>query len=138
MKVQRMLTDVLGSVRIDSHGSMIVERGSTVTFIDVYDWGEDQSLVVVSSPLVLDVPLSPELYEWVATSGQQYNFGACAVVPGREPGMGVVRMRHTLLGEFLDKDELIAAVVGVARTGDELDDELQARFGGRRLTDPRP
>jgi hypothetical protein len=37
-----------------------------------------------------------------------------------------------LPGTFLDPDELNLVVVMIANTADEFDDELQAKFGGRR------
>jgi hypothetical protein len=135
-RVQRMLAELLGSVRVGGNGSFIVENGSTVTFVDVIEWGEGSSLVRIYGALILDVPLTPDLYEWVATEGQRFHFGACRVIPGAEPGTGIVEMSHTLLADYLDKDELMAAIAGVAGSGDDLDDELQARFGGRRFTDP--
>ena len=42
-----------------------------------------------------------------------------------------VTFSHNLLGDYLDAEELMYAVGGVASSADELDDELVAKFGGR-------
>jgi hypothetical protein len=42
---------------------------------------------------------------------------------------------HKLLIEDLDASELTAAVYSVALTADELDEDLQKRFGGKRCQD---
>ncbi len=42
---------------------------------------------------------------------------------------------HTLLGDYLDEEELHNAVGAVVTTADRLDDELQSRFGGKRSED---
>ena len=43
---------------------------------------------------------------------------------------------HTLLGDYLDPEELRSAIGAVATTGNDLDDEVQDRFGGERWADP--
>jgi len=40
---------------------------------------------------------------------------------------------HSLLGDRLDADELVNAVEAVGAMANQLDDELQPRFGGRKF-----
>ena len=84
--------------------------------------------------MLCGVPLTPELYKWVATEGQAYFFGHPGVVE-RENGLGDIHFRHNLLGDFLDPEELKWGVLALGDTADDLDDELQARFGGKKFTE---
>lgn len=51
------------------------------------------------------------------------------------PGVGFIFLEHNLLGEFLDFDELLSAVQVLAMCSDDLDDKLQAKYGGKRWID---
>ena len=44
-------------------------------------------------------------------------------------------LTHSLLGDYLDIEELKSAVATMANTADRLDDELKAKFGGERYDD---
>jgi hypothetical protein len=46
-----------------------------------------------------------------------------------------VWLAHNLLGDRLDREELIASVGMLAVVADHLDDELKDRYGGQRWTD---
>ncbi len=143
MKVQRILTGPMG-LRIGLQGNTI-----TVTFTDVstrvnvsvQDWGTDkngdpQSLVQLSSPILWEVDPTPALYEYIAREGGNYFFGhVSAHDDNSAPGKLFIHFSHTLLGDYLDEEELSAAMWGVLTTADKLDDELQQRFGGKRLSD---
>jgi hypothetical protein len=143
MKVQRLLTGPLG-LRIQLEGDLIGVRFndvSTQIHIRVIDWGknrdgEPQTLVRVSAPLLRGVQPSPALYEYLAREAPNYWFGNIRVWDDEETkGMVSMTFGHTLLGDFLDEEELRVAVSRVLNSADELDDELQKRFGGKRWTD---
>ena len=129
-KVQRILTEKLGTVEIDKDGDFTVRHESTRAFVSCREWG-DKTLVVVHAPFLGDVPPSPELFKYVATEGGLYHFGH--VTAWEQGGTCTLSFRHTLLGDYLDGPELEAALVAVAVTANDLDDELQQRFGGRRF-----
>lgn len=131
-RVQRLLIDQHGSVSIDRDGDFFVRRGSSVTYVRIMPWGDSSTLVKVWTIMVTGVPLTPDVYRWVAVDGQSYWFGHARVVEG-EDGTGRIQFEHVLLGDVLDADELHAAVQGVSSSGDELDDDLVARFGGTRF-----
>ena len=130
-KVQRILTERFGSVRVDQDGDFGIQNESAVAFVRVNEWGEE-TVVHVTAYVLMDVPLSPELYEWVATEGS-YFFGHVRI--NREDGAatGTLVFNQTLLGDFLDKAELINALDSVAIIANQLDDELQGRFGGQKF-----
>lgn len=143
MKVQRILTGPMG-LRIQLDGNAMTVSFSDVSTqvrVQVVDWGtnsdgDPRSLVRVAAPILWGVRPSAELYEWVAREGGGYLFGHVVVFDdGENPGSVFLLMTHTLLGDFLDEEELSAAMWGVLSTADNLDDELQQRFGGKRLAD---
>ena len=82
-------------------------------------------------PALLDVPVTPALFEYVATNNK-YRFGKLSVII-LESGKAVVEVGYALLGTYLDPEELTVAVGMVAGLADDLDDEMKAKFGGRRF-----
>ena len=129
-KVQRYLTDLLGSVQVDRDGDFSLRQGSARVFVRVAPLGEDRTFVAVWAETNLEVPPSPELYKFIAT-GNRYSFGClrCREADGKVS----VIFGHSLLGVFLDPDELKMTVVVVAQTADEIDDEIMTKFGGRKF-----
>ena len=140
-KVQRILTGPMG-LRIQLAGNSI-----TVTFTDVStrinvsvtDWGTNKdgdpcSLVQLSAPILWEVDPSPALFEFIAR--QSYYFGhITAHDDSSAPGKLFLLMSHTLLGDYLDEEELSSALYAILGTADKLDDELKGQFGGKRLAD---
>lgn len=131
-KVQRILVEALGSVSIDKDGDFFVRHESTVVYVRVSELRDDATIVKSWAILLNDVPLTPEVYRWVATEGQEYFFGHARLVETEE-GKGRIQFEHILLGDYLDPDELEWAVIALGNTADQLDDELKAKFGGSRF-----
>ena len=129
-KVQRYLTDLLGSVQVDRDGDFSLRQGSARVFVRVAPLGEERTFVAVWAETNLEVPPSPELYKFIAT-GNRYSFGClrCREADGKVS----VIFGHSLLGDFLDPDELKMTVVVVAHTADAIDDEIVTKFGGRKF-----
>lgn len=136
-RVQRLLIDQNGSVSIDRDGDFFIRRGSAIVYVRVMPWGEKSTLVKAWSILVTAVPLTLDVYRWVAVDGQCYWFGHARAVEDEhvegQPQLGRIQFEHVLLGDVLDADELDAAVQGIANSADELDDDLVTRFGGTRF-----
>lgn len=53
----------------------------------------------------------------------------------KPPGEVLLIMSHTLLGDYLDEQELRHGVMGILSAANECDDELQKKFGGKRWID---
>lgn len=85
--------------------------------------------------VISDVPITAKLYERVGMEAGTHLFGTLMVVVEPEAETGDVFFHHTLLGDTLDEDELMFALVAVAETAAELDDEFQEEFGGQRFID---
>lgn len=143
MKVQRLLTGPM-NLRIQLQGDTIgvaFSDMSTQVHLRVIDWGKNQdgepcTLVRISAPILRGVKPSPTLYEYLAREAPRMWFGNISVWDDEEsPGMLSLTLGHTLLGDYLDEEELAAAMFGVLNSADELDDQLQKRFGGKRWVD---
>lgn len=145
MKVQRILTGPM-DLKIQLKGDLIgvqFEGVSTDMQIRIVDWGktkdgDPRTLVVLSSPILWAVPPSAALYEWVARESSKQFFGHVRVQDDpNNPGKMFLAMSHTLLGDYLDEEELASALWGILTAADHWDDELQKKFGGKRLLDVR-
>jgi hypothetical protein len=143
MKVQRILTGPMG-LRISLQGTTITvtfQDSSTRVNINFTDWGKNKAgdpstLVQISSPLLWEVDPTPQLYEWIAREGGKYYFGhVTAYDDSSAAGKLFLNMSHTLLGDYLDEEELHWALYSLLNTADKLDDELKGKFGGKRLAD---
>ena len=129
-RVQRMLTQMVGPVQVDSEGDFSLRQGSARVFVRVTPAFEDHTVVRVFAYTNQQVPASPELFHFVATT-HSFVFGNLLAVEF-EDGVTVI-FAQTILGDTLDPDELFTAVVAVAMTADEIDDVIQERFGGNRF-----
>lgn len=142
MKVQRILTGPM-NLQITMNKDIFNVRftdSSTAVYLRVQDWGKNaegdpQTLVLVWAPLLREVKATPALFEWVARSGGSKWFGHVEIYDSKEPGALDLIISHTLVGDFLDQKELEAAMWGVLGAADGWDDELQAKFGGKRWVD---
>lgn len=143
MKVQRILTGPMG-LRISLQGSTITvtfNNSSTRVNLNFTDWGQNKAgdpstLIGVSAPLLWEVEPTPAVFEWIAREGGKFYFGhVTAYDDSTAPGKLFLLMSHTLLGDYLDEEELSSALYAMLGTADKLDDELKGKFGGKRLAD---
>ena len=132
-RVQRILTEEYGQVIVDQDGDFVINNGSARIFISVT---EIKLGVVVKlySPLLRNVPTSADVFKWVATEGQNRWF-AHATLLEQDDATCHITWEHDLLGDYLDREELLHAVVAVAAGADDLDDKVQKMFGGKRASD---
>ncbi len=138
-KVQRMLAASFNDVRLTKTGYAL-PYGSSQVYVEVRDWGKDskgepQTLIYLWAPLGRDVKLTPELYKWAATDGQDKYFGSVHVYAYDDGVNGSVTIEHTLLGDFIDPMELETAVGMLFVSADALDETVHDTFGGKRFTD---
>ena len=134
-KVQRYLVDMFGGAQVDRDGDFTIRHGSTQVWVSVAPFHKANTAVRVFAYTNIDVPASPELFHHVATRGS-FVFGhlRCA----EQDGKVAISIGHTLLGEYLDPDEFKVALFFIAGIGDELDDEIKAKFGGRLFHEEKP
>ena len=130
-RIQKMLHEWLGKVEIDGDGDFVFHMESTACFGRVVDWGDGDLLFNAWAPVLLDVPLTNELYKFVAT--ESYDVGNLMLEESDSGNTGLLKFQYRILANDLDESELKMAVGVVASTADNLDDKLQKRFGGRLL-----
>lgn len=136
-KVLRMMANNF-EVKVDDDGDIVVRHESAICWVSVSGWHEQEgrnTIVRVRAPILWEVPITPAVYQWVATEGQGYLFGAVRVALEQGKSTGNLWFTHTLLGDNLDEPELETTVVCVLGDANRLDDELQKKFGGKRTTD---
>lgn len=128
-RVQSYLTAMAGSVSLDSDGDYSIRSGSARVFVRISAHPNGEVTLVNVWAVVLDnVPVTPELLEYVATDNSTI-FGTLTV-SRRDDGSGALILRHMLLGDYLDAEELEYVVGGLAWSADNADNELAGRFGG--------
>lgn len=127
-----ILQDEFGDgVVLRSATAFELPAGSTKASVEVAGVG-GFAVILVSSPLALDVPASPALFEYVARQGGRPNLGNMIVLDGGSPGLVDVIVVHHIYGNCLDRSELLTSVANVAGQADDADEDFVARFGGRR------
>src|SRR5215211_489784 len=131
-KVQRYLSELVNSFEVTRDGDFTFQQGLSRIFIRCDTWYEDRTLVRLTVPLLLDVEPSADLFEYVALHADDFVFGHLAAHRNEQDRVDLFFV-HILLGDYLDPEELMSAVGGMAVSADELDNELQAEFGGRRF-----
>ena len=132
-RVQRFLTQI-ASVNIDEHGRYSIRHESARVFVEVEEFGADQTWVRIVCPLLFDVTFTPALHEYIALHSDDYKYGILSLRPDPEAqGKGAIFLTYGLLGTTLDPDELKLAVGMLVSTGNQLDDELKTQFGGERF-----
>lgn len=131
-KVQRLLQANLERIEIDKDNDFVIRYESVIAFVGVKEgFGSFDTFVRVFSPLVLDVPLTDELYRWVATEGQSYSIGGSWIRPADDGRTGAVYFGYGIVGDDLDESELMAAIYAVTFSSNDLDNLIKDRFGGR-------
>ena len=134
-RVQRILTDWLGSATIDREGEFVVPAGSSEVRVAVKDlkhpaddpWFKEDNTLVSVYCVIGSLLMSPELCQFVATT--DYVFGHLLLVPTPDrPPTAKLVLGHRLLGEFLDPDELKHVVEVLALVANQLKQEVKDRF----------
>ncbi|MBI5518374.1 MAG: YbjN domain-containing protein [Deltaproteobacteria bacterium] len=113
----------------EEKGLVRVDRGSCAVFVRVEAWKERYTLVELLSPVLRGVTRTEGLLEALNDQNQKLYFGKAYLRKDE------VWLAHNLLGDRLDREELIACVGMLAVVADHLDDELKDRYGGQRWSD---
>ena len=132
-KVQRWLTEEFGPLMVTAEGGISVPAGSSRVWVEVHPYGDDELVVQLTAPVLFDVPPSREFSDWVLENSATWVLGGLVYFEDEEGA--TLLFRHTILGDYLDKAELLASAYAVGSTADLIDDDLQARFGGERVAD---
>ena len=135
-KVQSILSTELGSVKVEADGDIRIDYESTSVRIAVEQYGDnpDETVVEITGVLSFETPASPKLYKWINDRNASIKFGTIYHLDGAKGGT-LVLLQYSILGDFLDPEELLNAVRVVALIANKLDDEVIEEFGGKRVAD---
>lgn len=136
--VANFLRDLGVRAVLESSGAFSVGHGSARCFINVWSPRPEDptvpSIIQLNIPLLADIEESPEANQYVAFHADDYIFGHLSL--GRDDfGKVNVHMTHHLLGDETTEEEFGRVLMSMLGTADDLDDQLQAEFGGNVFHD---
>ena len=149
-KVQRYEKQFFNIIQIDDDGDLRIPYESTHVVISVYETATSdpdvlafrkendisKTIVNLFAFVLWGVKTTPELFKWIATEGQEFDYGAFRVIIDPDNSKNCnVQFQYRLAGDTLDPGELKNALAAVAFVADAEDDGLQAKFGGKRSSD---
>lgn len=149
-KVQRFAKQFFDVIQIDDDGDLRIQYDSTHVVIqtlesevsdpEIINFRKEndisKTMVNLYAYVLLKVKTSPELYKWVATEGQTFDYGNFKVLIDPENSQECqIQFGHSLAGDTLDPGELKNALACVAFVANSQDDILQKQFGGKRAVD---
>lgn len=137
-KTERYLKDVVD--RFEAvEDSYRVCYGSTVVSIEPELWNEpeDRTILRLIAVVLAGVPKTdPQMFEDLSRLNDTYRFGKFYWTATEEDEEeGIIFIEHQMLGEFMDFEEFKQVLISLAYAADEVDDELQVRYGGDRWID---
>jgi Putative bacterial sensory transduction regulator len=131
-KVQQYLTHNFNNVNIDENSDFSLRHGSARVFVRTRSAEKaDFTWISLDIPVLREVKETPQVLEYVALHADQYVFGHLSAARTND-GL-IIWLSHALLGDYLDEQELLRAVGAMLSTAEQIDDELQAQFGGKRF-----
>jgi hypothetical protein len=126
-KLDGYLRSTVVGVSIDADGDFMVPYGSGITWVRPDDWTDGRTLVRVWAITNVELPVDGELTRFLLTANARILFGGFRL----EPSPPAVMLVHYLLGDYLNRNELLTAVAAVATAADHYGPEIKARFGGK-------
>lgn len=135
-KLQKMLIELNGGIKIDGDGDFVISGESAHLFIRAIEFGSDdqKSLMIrFFCPLVMDVAVTTDLTMYVATEGSSFRFGHVRLILDEEKDnkTGSLYFEYTIFANDLDMSEVDNAIRMVLFTSADLDTELHNKFGGK-------
>ncbi|NJL86772.1 MAG: YbjN domain-containing protein [Leptolyngbyaceae cyanobacterium SM1_1_3] len=117
-------------VTFEDEPLFIINLGSAVASTRVIVWHEDEALVTTRAYVVTDIEVTPDLSYYLLRENNSIYFGRFALDSEND-----IVFEHSLLGSTCDRDELKHSVTTVIELADNFDDEIVARWGGKRALD---
>lgn len=114
----------------DDEPLFVINFGSAVASTRVIPWEVNDALITTRSYVVTDIELTPELTYYLLRENNGIRFGRFALDAEND-----IVFEHSLVGSTCDQIELEYSVTTVIRLADEYDDEIVARWGGKRALD---
>jgi len=127
-----LMTQMFGEMawQSDEAPTFSLTVGSAVVSLIVLPLGDDDAWIDSWSWVVTGVEQSTDLYRYLLLENKGMRFGGFAVDED-----GDIMFKYGIVGSSLDKEELRTAVLAVAQTADEYDDQIVAKYGGMTARD---
>lgn len=119
------------SISADDEGDFMISHGSTITWVRAVDWTDGRTLVRVWSITNVGMHVNGELTRFLLTTNAKLPFGGFRL----DEAVPAVMLVHCLLGEYLNRQELLTTVGAVTATAEQFAGEIKERFGGRLFTE---
>jgi len=134
--VAAYVNECVGEVTTTDEGILRFPFGSTQISVSGSAGPSQQTTFVEIRSYVADsVPVTDELLRWLPSTSNGLALGHVTLEFAADPGFATLEVRHTLLGDYLELDEMRLALSLVATEADRLDDVVIATFGGKRFAD---
>lgn len=117
-------------VTFEDEPLFILNFGSAVASTRVIPWEDDGALITTRAYVVTDIEITPELSYYLLRANNGIYFGRFALDAEND-----IVFEHSLVGASCDRIELHHSIMTVIRIADEYDDEIVARWGGKRALD---
>lgn len=111
-------------------GSFTISQGSTNVIVVVRPYTEHDTMVEITSHVVTDASITPELTKWLLRKNVELHFGGFGLLFD-----DTIVFSYSLPGSSIDAAALEAAITAVAVIADHYDDEIVAMAGGKRAID---
>jgi hypothetical protein len=131
--VHKLLTDKFGKVIVNADGRFEFPYESTILHVEVLEFLEVQTLIQFDALIAADSKSNADVLEWCNTANMTLKFGTMThIASGKQ---NVTILKHAILGDNLDADELFTSLRMLILVADKLDDEFVSEFGGKRYED---
>jgi hypothetical protein len=131
-KLHECLRQSLTNVGVDDTGDFMVPYESAIVWIRPVGWTEGRTLTRVWSITNIGIRMDGELASFLLTANARIVFGGFRL----DSTVPATHLVHVLLGDYLNRNELLTAVASVATEADRYGPEIKARFGGRLFNEP--
>lgn len=131
-KIGKYLRETVGSYEVTKDGSYSLRHGSTKLLVKPVGLpNTDKTIVSILAFVTIDVNMNNDLMKYIMDANTNLIFGKLVFLEDQK----LIVFQHSLLGDKLDPEELMAGIGAVAFSADKYDDEIRSKFGGKRVTD---
>ena len=117
---------------VDQEDDFVLQfNDGVMVYVMPRDWAQGKTIVLVMAIANKEVRVEESLGNFLAVENSKILFGRLSLYPDRKE----VRFEHTLLGDWLNRDELQTAILAVATSANVYDDQIKERWGGKKYTE---
>lgn len=126
-KVQAFLKQTYPDFVAFDDYTFTIKRGSSQVMVQVRPYTEDDTIIEFISNVVYETNVTPDLMYYLLRKNTELHFGGFGLLFD-----DTVIFSYSIAGKNLDENEFRTALNSVAIIADYYDDEIVAKFGGKR------